>query len=72
MQNQIESIMSQVRKLGFDERLKLIQRIAADLMPRAENLQPHQLVYGKYSRPNAPMSTEDDFKLAEWQPMKRI
>ena len=67
MKDQIENIISQVRRLPFDERLKVIQRIAADLMPRAETSQPHHLVYGKYLRATG-MSTEEDFKLAEWLP----
>ncbi|HZS44571.1 MAG TPA: hypothetical protein VFC63_05670 [Blastocatellia bacterium] len=67
MQDRIENIMSQIRRLPVDERLKLIQRIAADLTPNAQNPMQHSLVYGKYNRQDK-MSTEDDFKLAEWHP----
>ena len=70
MQDKIENIISQVRQLPFDEQMKLIQRIAADLMPREETTQSHYLVHGKYGHATG-ISTEEDFKMAEWQPSEK-
>ncbi len=71
MVDPIESIVSQVRQLPFDERLKVIQRIAADLLQAPATHGQRRLVYGKYRRAPGEMSTEEDFEMAEWRPSEK-
>ena len=71
MSDPIESIVSQVRQLPFDERLRVIQRIAIDMLQAPPASQQHRLVYGKYRRAPDEMSTEEDFGLAEWRPSEK-
>jgi hypothetical protein len=68
MHDPIESIVSKIRQLPFDERLKVIQRIAADLMQAPATQEQRRLVYSKYRRAPDRMSTEEDFAPAEWRP----
>jgi hypothetical protein len=73
--HQLESIMNQIQRLSSVERLQLIKRIAdslgveavADKTTDAEE----GLVYGKYRSTTRKMSTEEDFRLAEWHPTER-
>lgn len=73
--HQLESIMNQVQQLSSAERLQLIKRIADSLAVEAvaEKTSDAQegLVYGKYRGTAGRMSTEEDFRLAEWRPTER-
>ena len=60
----IEKIVSQAIQLPFSERLNLIHRIIDTLPRKTEKRQ--FLVYGQFR--GARMSTEDDFRIAEWRP----
>ena len=66
--SQIELIMAQVRPLSFPDKLRLLQWLAEDLQPASTSFETKGLVYGKYRDTGKPLSTEDDFKLAEWHP----
>ncbi len=72
--HQLES-MDQVQQLSSAERLHLIKRIADSLAVEAvaEKTSHGQegLVYGKYRSTAGRMSTEEDFRLAEWHPTER-
>jgi hypothetical protein len=66
--SQIELIMAQVRPLSWPDKLRLLQRLAEDLQPTSTSTEAQGLVYGKYRNTGRPMSTEEDFRLAEWHP----
>jgi hypothetical protein len=63
----LEEVLTQVRFLSHEDRLRLIQCVAADLLSNAPTLTPRRIVYGEFNR-GGRMSTEEDFKLAEWHP----
>lgn len=64
--NQIDLIMTQVQQLPPSDQMQLIQRVMR-LLTKAKTAAPSRgLVYGKYRHTPGTMSTEEDFKLAEW------
>ncbi len=71
MTNAVETIVSQIRQLPLSDQLLLIQRVAEELRLETSPGGRKAMVYGKYHRPPEEMSTEEDFKLAEWQPSER-
>ena len=66
--HQLEVILDQVQRLSPNEQLTLIQRIAESLLISKPQQQGPGLVYGKYHSVQDQMSTEEDFRLAEWHP----
>lgn len=62
----VEQIMTQAEHLPYDERLRLIHRLIDTLKLSRETNRPQYLVYGQFRGPQ--MSTEEDFRLAEWHP----
>ncbi len=62
--SRIEHIVGQAIQLPFNERLDLIHRIIETLPQDTEQCQ--FLVYGQFQ--GARMSTEEDFRIAKWQP----
>ena len=65
--SQLQSIIQQAQKLSPAERLQLIKHLAESLTtPPAR--EPRYLIYGEFRNSSRPMSTEEDFKLAEWHP----
>lgn len=66
--DQLELIFSQIRPLNFEDKLRLLQWVAEDLKPSALPIESNGLVYGKYRNTGRRMSTEKDFKIAEWNP----
>ncbi len=80
---QIEIILTQVRQLSPEDRLKLLHRLKESVNNWEESVEqsnvavdsqvksvrePTGLVYGKYRDTGRPESTEEDFHLAEWHP----
>ncbi len=61
--NQIDLIMTQVQQLPPSDQLQLIQRVMG-LLTKSKAATPSG--YGKYRNAPGAMSTEEDFKLAEW------
>ena len=67
---QLDAIMKQVETLPIEEQEALLTHLE-DLLSK-----PHEraakassgLVYGKYHNSPGRMSTEEDFKIAEWHP----
>lgn len=66
--SQLELIFTQIKPLKFEDKLQLLQWVAEDLKPSAAPVESIGLVYGKYRNTGRKMSTEEDFKLAEWNP----
>ena len=66
--NRLEVILDQVQHLSPNEQLTLVQRIIEYLLISKQERQGPGLVYGKYHSAADQMSTEDDFRLAEWHP----
>ena len=66
--SQIEMIYSQIKPLNFDDKQRLLEWLAKDLKPTASQVESTGLVYGKYQNTSGRMSTEEDFKIAEWNP----
>ncbi len=65
---EIESIKQQSRKLLPNQKIELIKFLAESLAPQKGEREPQRLVYGKYRNSGRAMSTEEDFKIAEWHP----
>ena len=65
---QLEVIVDQMQRLSPNDQLTLIQRIAERLSKSKPAQQSPGLIYGKYRSAPTRMSTEEDFRLAEWQP----
>ncbi len=65
----VEQITTQAAQLPFSERLRLIHRIIDTLPLPQETEQRQHLLHGQFR--GAQMSTEEDFRLAEWRPTER-
>jgi len=65
----VEQIATQAAQLPFSERLRLIHRIIDTLPLPQETEQRQYLLHGQFR--GAQMSTEEDFRLAEWRPTER-
>lgn len=70
---EIDLIVQKAQKLSAEELLSLIQKLTADLrfkikVDKSKNRLSEQrgLVYGKYKNYPGPMTTEEDFKSAEY------
>jgi len=71
--NQVQIVVQQIQQLTPDEQLEVIKRALENLvhppMPSAPTREPRQLIYGEFQNSGAGrMSTEEDFKCAEWNP----
>jgi hypothetical protein len=64
----IDKIAQQAQILSEYERLKLIKIIIEGLEREKQPQKTGALIYGKYAKTEGKMSTEEDFKLAEWSP----
>lgn len=70
--SEVDLIVQRARKLSVVEVLNLIQKLSADarvkMQTNAERKPSEQqgLVYGKYANTGRRMSTEEDFKAAEY------
>jgi hypothetical protein len=68
----LETIIAQVQQLPIDEQEKLLSTLEALLAEKKISSHdkdlPPGLVYGKYRNTPGHMSTEEDFRLAEWHP----
>jgi hypothetical protein len=68
-QKSVESIVAEVQQLRPEERLRLIKSVIDSLITPGHSAEPRRLVYGEFR--GARMSTEDDFRIAEWLPTDR-
>lgn len=69
--SKLDSILTEVRGLSPDEQLLLIQRVADLLAHAKQSGAGRGLLYGKYSDHSGKETTEEDFRLAEWQPTEK-
>ena len=67
---ELESILMQVERLSAAEQLQLIKRVAEMLSPPDKEA-ARRLAYGKYQDAPGLLSSEEDFRLAEWQPTEK-
>lgn len=65
---QLELIFAQIKPLPVSDKLRLLQWVAEDLQPAERTTGSAGLVYGKYRDTGRLLSTEEDFKCAEWHP----
>jgi hypothetical protein len=70
--DQLQSTIKQVQRLSFEEQLKLIKYLAERLYVRHTKREPRYLVYGEFRNSGTGrMSTEEDFKTAEWNRQRK-
>lgn len=65
--SQIELIYLQIKALNLEDKLRLIEWMAKELQLALRPI-GKGLVYGEYKDNGRRMSTEEDFKIAEWNP----
>lgn len=65
----LENILAEVQHLSPHDRLQLIKSVADMLVPDKSPIAPRPLAYGEFH--GAVMSTEKDFRIAEWRPTER-
>jgi formate dehydrogenase maturation protein FdhE len=64
-----DDLLTQAQQLPVSDQLRLIARLAQDL-PSVLRAKPKQrLIYGQFR--GSRLSTEEDFKIAEWQPTEQ-
>jgi hypothetical protein len=73
MTNEVDLILERAGKLSADETLILMQKLMINLRNKIKPKQSENeekinvgLVYGKYKNSGGRMSSEEDFKLAEY------
>lgn len=64
----LEEILDHVRRLTPEYRLLLMQGILDTMIPAAPSMPEHILKYGEYRDFDGPMSTLEDYAIAEWRP----
>jgi len=64
--SEIDIIKKQAKGLTQEQKIELIEFLTHDLRPT--NGASKQIEFGKYANSGRRMSTEDDFKIAEWHP----
>ena len=66
---QLELIFTQTKPLAVEDKLRLLHWLIEELRPAPSATESTGLVYGKYKNAaGRRMSTEEDFKIAEWNP----
>jgi len=68
-QTSLERIFAEIQDLSPEERLRLIRTVVDTLITPGRPAESQNLVYGEFR--GGRMSTEDDFKIAEWRPQDR-
>jgi hypothetical protein len=68
-QTRVEKIVAEIQDLTPQERLKLIRIVVDTLIVPGRPTESRRLIYGEFR--GGRMSTEDDFKIAEWHPQGR-
>jgi hypothetical protein len=67
--DQLQATIKQVQGLSFEEQLQLIKYLADRLAESQPKSEARYLVYGEFRNSGTGrMSTEEDFKIAEWNP----
>jgi hypothetical protein len=68
-QTSVERIVAEIQDLSPQERLRLIRTVVDTLITPGRAVESRRLIYGEFR--GGRMSTEDDFKIAEWRPQDR-
>jgi hypothetical protein len=68
-QRSVESIIAEIQDLSTQERLRLIRTVVDTLIIPGRPAESRRLTYGEFR--GGRMSTEDDFRIAEWHPQDR-
>ncbi|MBK9216827.1 MAG: hypothetical protein IPM59_14755 [Chloracidobacterium sp.] len=64
--NEIDIIKARSQELPQKQKVELIEFLTGLLEQKPH--QPKMIEYGKYANSGRRMSTEEDFKIAEWHP----
>ncbi len=65
----VEKIVAEIQDLSPQERLRLIRTVVDTLIKPERAAKSRRLIYGEFQ--GGRMSTEDDFRIAEWRPQDR-
>ncbi len=68
-QTSVERIVAEIQDLSPQERLRLIRTVVDTLITPMRAAESRRLLYGEFR--GGRMSTDDDFKIAEWRPQDR-
>ena len=68
-QTSVERIVAEIQDLSPQERLRLIRIVVDTLITPGRPAESRRLIYGEFR--GRRMSTEDDFRIAEWRPQDR-
>ena len=68
-QTSVERIVAEIQDLSPQERLRLIRIVVDTLIRPGRAAESRRLIFGEFQ--GGRMSTEDDFKIAEWRPQDR-
>lgn len=63
---EIDIIKKRSKELPQNQQIELIEFLTKNLSNGTKKSK--QIEFGKYANSGRPMSTEDDFKIAEWHP----
>ncbi len=68
-QTSVERIVAEIQDLSPQERLRLIRTVVDTLITPGRTAESRRLTFGEFR--GGRMSTEEDFKIAEWRPEDR-
>jgi len=68
-QTSVERIVAEIQDLTPQERLRLIRTVVDTLITPGRTAESRPLTYGEFR--GGRMSTDDDFRIAEWRPQDR-
>lgn len=67
----LEKIYSEAMQLSTEERLRLVQQVIESIIALPPSRVTQPLRYGQFADPMRPLSTEQDFVIAEWHPTEQ-
>ncbi len=67
----LESLLERIKRLPPEYRLRLMQGILDTLLPTSPRGTTNLLRFGEFKDFDGPLSTYEDYALAEWRPSER-
>lgn len=67
----LDSMLANIRRLPPEHRLRLMQGILETLLPPSTPTSTRLLRFGEFKDFDGPMSTIEDFAVAEWRPSNK-
>jgi hypothetical protein len=67
----LDDVLARIKLLPPEYRLRLMQGILESLIPSAASQATRILRFGEYKDFDGPMSTLEDYTIAEWRPSER-